>query len=204
MTRSTPTVAAHPHRFRLRRVGILNVWQYDDLIAADPLLAPAPWTEEWLAGVRRSGLLATSAGLSLVLDRAVAVLSTLLGQTRASWSRVELAASVVGDAHALDDGTALGQVVLRGVAALTGQPVPALTTERRALWERVGVAADAVSATCLTLGLRPLGDDPLAARMITAADAGDPVHVTAWDLRRCSLAVAAGTPVLVCENPSAL
>ena len=61
--------------------------------------------------------------------------------------------------------------------------------------------ADLVSATCLALGLRRR-DGPVAARLDLAADAGDPVHLTAWDLRRCVLRVP--PVVLVCENPRVL
>lgn len=56
--------------------------------------------------------------------------------------------------------------------------------------------ADTVSTTVLTLGLRPVTDGPLHA----AADRGDPVHLTPWDLRRHDPRVAG--PVLVVENAS--
>jgi hypothetical protein len=43
--------------------------------------------------------------------------------------------------------------------------------------------------------------EPTARRLRDAADEGDPVHVTEWDLRRVgSFAVAAGTRILICEN----
>jgi uncharacterized protein (TIGR02679 family) len=68
------------------------------------------------------------------------------------------------------------------------------------LWERFGVRVDLVSTTCLTLGLRAAG--AVAPRLDLAADAGDPVHLTPWDLRRCVLDPP--TSVLVCENPRVL
>jgi uncharacterized protein (TIGR02679 family) len=76
------------------------------------------------------------------------------------------------------------------------------TAERRGLWERFGVRVDLVSTTCLTLGLRGRGDSSVAVRMALAADAGDPVHLIAWDLRRVEL--QAPDVVLVCENPRVL
>jgi uncharacterized protein (TIGR02679 family) len=85
--------------------------------------------------------------------------------------------------------------VLRG---LTDGPLPASAADRRRLWESVGVHADTVSTTVLTLGLRPLAGGPLVA----AADRGDPVHLTPWDLQRLDPRVAG--PVLVVENPSVL
>ncbi|MDR6415537.1 uncharacterized protein (TIGR02679 family) [Pseudarthrobacter sulfonivorans] len=45
-------------------------------------------------------------------------------------------------------------------------------------------------------------EEPSGRRLNDAADAGDPVHVTEWDLRRMgSFAPAAGMRVLICENP---
>jgi uncharacterized protein (TIGR02679 family) len=48
-----------------------------------------------------------------------------------------------------------------------------------------------------------IGDPgPLSQRLSAAADAGDPVHITEWDLRRTeSFTVARGSQLLVCENP---
>jgi len=121
-------------------------------------------------------------------------------------SRGDLAATCAGGAHALDDGTTLAQVVLRGLAAAAGEQAPTSTAARRELWERFGVATDAVSSTCLTLGLRP--HDPrgatVARRLRLAADAGDPVHLTPWDLRQGPLRFGSRPFVLVCENPRVL
>jgi hypothetical protein len=118
--------------------------------------------------------------------------------------RTELAASCAGDAHALDDGRPLATVVLRCLAASYDAPAPRSTAERRELWERAGVLADAVSSTVLTLGLRPVNADPRAARLRAAAELGDPVHLSAWDVRRTPLALDPSVPVLVCENPAVL
>ena len=41
-------------------------------------------------------------------------------------------------------------------------------------------------------------------RLSVAAEVGDPVHITPWDLARSELVVAAGLVVLVCENPAVL
>jgi uncharacterized protein (TIGR02679 family) len=116
-------------------------------------------------------------------------------------SRTELAAAVLGEAHALDDGRTVAALVLRALAAQAGEVPPVTTAERRGLWERFGVCTDAVSTTCLTLGLRATGG-PVAARLALAAESGDPVHLTPWDLRRCRLDVP--DRVLVCENPRVL
>lgn len=165
-------------------------------------LAGAAWLEEWLDGVRRAGVLARARDpVAAILD-AAAVLDRLRDADGAArTSRTELAAAVVGEAHALDDGRTVTALVLRALAARAGVPVPATAGGRRDLWERFGVSVDAVSTTCLTLGLRA-ADSPVAARLALAAEAGDPVHLTPWDLRRCRLDVP--DRVLVCENPRVL
>jgi uncharacterized protein (TIGR02679 family) len=165
---------------------------------ARELVGDEAWVDPWLDGVRRSGLLARSADPT----RAVRYAAATLARLPASIARTELAVAIGGGAHALDDGSTAAALVLRALAARLGEPPPATTAERRALWERFGVRVDAVSTTCLTLGLRAGGDGPVAARMALAAEAGDPVHVTAWDLRRAVL--VAPNAVLVCENPRVL
>jgi uncharacterized protein (TIGR02679 family) len=161
---------------------------------ARTLLAGRPWLEQWLAGVRGCGLLARAADPERAVRRAAAVLDCLPAADPVS--RTELAAALAGGAHGLDDGTTAAALVLRALAADAGEPVPTTAATRRALWDRYGVRVDLVSSTCLSLGLR--GD----ARLDLAADVGDPVHLTAWDLRRRRLDVP--RRVLVCENPRVL
>jgi uncharacterized protein (TIGR02679 family) len=165
---------------------------------ARDLVGDAPWVDAWLDGVRRSGVLARTADPTAAVRHAAQALARL----PASIARTELAAAVGGGAHALDDGSAAAVLVLRALAARLGEPPPTTTAGRRALWERFGVRVDLVSTTCLTLGLRSRGDSSVAARLALAADAGDPVHLTAWDLRRIELQVP--EVMLVCENPRVL
>lgn len=166
------------------------------LTLARSLLAPATWLDAWLDGVRRSGVLTRTSDPVSAVRHAAAALARLPGVT----SRTELATAVAGNAHALDEGTAAAALVLRALAAQSDEPVPASTADRRDLWERFGVRVDMVSTTCLTLGLRATGT--MADRLALAADAGDPVHLTPWDLRRGVLHPPAS--VLVCENPRVL
>jgi uncharacterized protein (TIGR02679 family) len=155
--------------------------------------AERPWVGTWLADVRRTGLLARATDpMATARDAAVVVEALLAGDGSTTVrSRVELAADLLGDAHALDEDRALHRVVLRALAAARGESIPATAADRWALWESAGVAPDAVSSTCLTLGLLP--DDEIAPR-----------HLTRWDLRtRRSFRDVPG-PVLVCENPRVL
>jgi uncharacterized protein (TIGR02679 family) len=165
---------------------------------ARALLPADPWLQTWIQDVRRSGVLARATDATAAVRTAAAALARLPGP---GMSRTELAVAAGGHAHALDDGTTAAALVLRALAVQAGEPVPATTSARRDLWERSGVRVDLVSATCLTLGLRGHSGS-VAARLDLAADAGDPVHLTAWDLRRCTLRVP--EVVLVCENPRVL
>lgn len=170
-------------------------------------LVSAPWVDDWISGMRRTGLLTGRAVAEQVVRDAARVIGNLPapGAARHTVSRVELGARLLGDAHALDRDTLLHQVVLRALAAAAGVTVPTSAGGREQLWARVGVAPDLVSRTCLVWGLRPTGDGPLARRLALAADQGDPVHVTDWDLRRSGgMAPQPSTQVLVCENPRVL
>ena len=150
----------------------------------------------WAERVRISGILTRVADPVGLVQQAVAIREQLPGATRL---RTELAASVVGDAHALDEGRPLAAVVLRGLVDV----LPGTAAGRRAVWQGVGVLADTVSTSVLTLGLRPHADGAREQALRAAADVGDPVHITPWSLRRMAPPLGAG-PVLVVENPSVL
>ncbi|MFG1705867.1 TIGR02679 family protein [Nonomuraea sp. M3C6] len=120
---------------------------------------------DWFAAhpvvVAEPALLALSAvraGRDL-LEQALAVLAALPGSGR---PLAAVAADVTGDPHALDDGTRLSALVMKALSVLYDVPAPEGAQERRALWERAGVACDALSTTVLVAGLLPEGDDPLA------------------------------------------
>lgn len=173
-----------------------------------PATAGSSWVEPWLTAVRSSGVLSRLGDPDVAsrrLVQALEVVGSLTGAAReAPVARNVLAATVTGNSHALDDGTVLSQLVQRALAGVDREPVPATPAARRRLWERWGVLPDTVSSTCLVLGLRTRGTSSTDQRMRLAAEAGDPVHVTAWDLLRSDLTVEHGTPVLVCENPRVL
>jgi uncharacterized protein (TIGR02679 family) len=117
----------------------------------------------------------------------------------------QLAATTLGDSHALDDDTALSTLVLRGIEAVTGLPRrDPSAAERRALWARVGVLLDELSAPVLVAGLRPMGDGLLATTLRMHADAGEPCRITLRMLVRhpADWSSWSGRQVLVCENPT--
>jgi uncharacterized protein (TIGR02679 family) len=170
------------------------------------LLVDRPWTDLWVAELRRTGMLTRARDPEATVREAASLLTHLLEQPTpdAPRSRVELAALVLGDAHALDEDRLLPRVVLRALAAAATVAPPETLRERWELWESVGVTPDGVSATCLTLGLRASIETSLGARLRVAADQGDPVHVSRWDLRRISGFLPPQRSVLVCENPRVL
>ncbi len=163
----------------------------ESMSVALALLPDVSWRQEWLSQLRR-------VAPSVEAARSAASVLVALGPQR-QVSRVDLAAGVLGDAHALDDDGAVAALVLRGLALSFDVELPSATEGRRELWRQAGVVGDEVSSTCLVLRL-PLLSGALGARMA----GGDPVHLTRWDLRRHPLEVAAGTRVLVCENPRVL
>jgi uncharacterized protein (TIGR02677 family) len=109
-----------------------------DWLAAHP--EPAlPWADEWLAGLRRTGYLSRRHDPARLVQHALKILADRFDGdgTAQVLSRVELAARTCADAHALDDGTPLAHLVLRGLATAFGAEPPGSAAERRALWERV-------------------------------------------------------------------
>ncbi len=163
-------------------------------------LTDQPWALAWADGVRRLILRhqLTDVELTCALRAALHV-RALDGSLL---SRVQLSAEIYGDAHALDPGSVAESLVLRGLAAKTGDPAPNTAAQRREYWRAYRVSPDLVSSTCLCLGLAPGDGSSVAARLGGAG--GDPLHVTAWDLQRSSAVWRAGAPVLVCENPRVL
>lgn len=165
-------------------------------VRAEPGLAP------WAAAMRAAGVVGGSVSRTRALfEQALAVLAALPADGR---PLPAFADAVAGDPHALDDGTRLSTVVLRALATLRDEPVPADAEQRRAAWDRVGVACDALSTAVLVAGLRPAGGGVLSGVLRTWADAGQATIVTLAQLRAAArLAVGDGL-VTVVENPSIL
>ena len=166
-----------------------------------------PWAGEWVAQLRRTGLLTNRPHATEAVRQAVAVLAQLTSgdaSARGAYARVELAARLLGDAHGLDADRLAEQLAVRGLAAASGQPLPANPREREELWRRFGVEPDLLSRTCLVWRVAALDHGPTARRINLAASSGDPVHLTGWDLRRVDGLAAIGDRVLICENPRVL
>ncbi len=172
----------------------------DDAVAIDPRLT------RWVDELEASGLLRRLADDAEAAGRMADQTLTILRRLPAGGVPLaQLAATALGDSHALDDGSPLGTLVLRAVEVLTELPRrDRSAAERRSLWARAGVLLDELSAPALVLGLRP-GDDGLLARTLRShADAGEPCRVTLRQLVRHApdWSPLAGAIVAVCENPT--
>ncbi len=133
-----------------------------------------------------------------LLDQAMLVFAALRVLDQPSLA--VLAARATGDAHALDRDSSLGRLVLRIAAG--GMDEPGILAWRRR-WSELGVRADAVSASVLVLNLRLHGGGTLANLLNAAADAGEPLRLTArilsGELPQVSMP---NSLISVCENPS--
>jgi len=160
---------------------------------------PESWASEWIDDVIRAGLLRgfdrEQAGALLHQVRQTLDRLELDRQRRRPTSRVDLAAQLLGSAHALDTGTRLEAAIAR---ALRFQVGPA---DSRELWEQAGVHLDLTSAPVLTWGLPLTPDCGLSPLAAAAHRAGVPLHLSRFALQRHPAAVSQGARLLVVENP---
>ena len=159
---------------------------------------PEPWADQWAAGIIGAGLLggldeAEAAGLAENVRR---LLDRLDQTAPAGASRTELAATLFGSSHALDQGTRLASFAKRALRGRLGEP-----TGDRELWEASGIQPDRVSAPALAWAVPVTGNSPVDVAIRAAADGGLPLHVSLLAMLRHPLKVPAETPVLVVENP---
>ncbi|MBX6767380.1 MAG: TIGR02679 family protein [Actinomadura rubrobrunea] len=114
-----------------------------------------------------------------------------------------LAAETCGDAHALDEGSALATLALSAARALAGLPYTGEATAeaRRAAWAAVGVHLDELSSVVLSLGLPGNDHTPLGRLLGTARTAGEPLVLTLRQLHRHRGPLPAPGLVRLCENP---
>jgi uncharacterized protein (TIGR02679 family) len=158
---------------------------------------PERWAGEWISEVIRAGIL-RGLGVSrarVFLQHVRAVLDCLEQDRSAPISRVDLAARVLGSAHALDDGTRIEAAVARALSFKLG---PAA---RRHLWAQAGVHLDLTSAPALSWRLPLTGACGLARLSAAATDAGIPLHLSRFALEAYPTEVPRGSRILVVENP---
>lgn len=186
--------------------GRQELWAHLHRLLGDHGLADEYWVTPWAEWLRRSGLVTRlpAANAATVLAVTVQVLARVLDDTRPPTGLAELASEVAGNAHGLDDGSPAAALVLRALAFARQAPPAASAAERRALWQRVGVATDEISGTVIVWGVRPPGPDRWSAMMRERAELGLITHLTVHELRRAAQLTPPGQVIHACENPQVL
>lgn len=176
-----------------------GLWEW---LATHPVVTAQPALADWVAGIRRAGVVDGSVALMKdVVGRALRVLAEL---PAAGQPLPAFADTVLGDTHALDEGKRATNLVLKALAAIYDVEPPVDAPARRALWEQAGIADDELSSTVLVAGLRTRGDDVVGGVLRLCADTRHAAVLTLQQLR--SVPALTGTPpeVWVFENPSVL
>jgi uncharacterized protein (TIGR02679 family) len=181
------------------------------LAEASPLYPACDWYRQWLDELRQDGTLTRLAtqGDAGLLGQAVRVLEFLAGRPAGAGpvgagpiALPALAAQITGDTKALNHGTGLGTLVLRGLAVRAGVPRPGSAADRRDLWDRAGVLVDDLASRVLVLNL-PAEGEGLGEWLASAARYGTPFQVTLHQLAAHPIRVSCPR-VFVCENPAVL
>jgi uncharacterized protein (TIGR02679 family) len=137
-----------------------------------------------------------------LLDQSFRILSRLPGH---GITLAELAATVIGDAHALDPGKTLSNLLLRAVSSMGNVGAWDDSEGRRDAWASVGVLLDELSAPVAVLNLRACGTDPTSRAINLHADAGEPQFLSIRQLVRTPPAFySPGSYVYVFENKNVL
>jgi uncharacterized protein (TIGR02679 family) len=185
---------------RLRAVAErAGVWSW---LQEHPVVTSQPVLENWVAVVRHTGLIAGS--VQRTRDELAKALRVLAALPASGVPLPVLADDLLHDPHGLDEGTRCAALVTRALAIIYDVPVPADTQERRALWERAGVADDELSSVVLAAGLRPPGHDAPSQILRVCADTGQAAALTLGQIRSAAWAQGLPDVVWVFENPSVL
>jgi uncharacterized protein (TIGR02679 family) len=175
-----------------------EVWTW---LERHPVVRAEPSLADWAAQLRRAGLVNGSPERTRsALERTLAVLDALPGD---GLPLPVLADRVLGDPHALDEGHRVPAWVLRAVACRFGLPYD--PAARRELWERSGVACDALSSTVLVAGLCPASPSVAGQLLRLSARAGEAAVLTLVQVRALVAGLAPFADDLwAVENPSVL
>jgi uncharacterized protein (TIGR02679 family) len=187
-------ISGEPARQRARRAERKRVGDAARAIVDE---WPESWARNWIDEVIRAGILRgydreQARGL---LQQARIVIDYLEQIRLTPVSRVDLAARLLGSAHALDNGTRLEAAVARAIAFKLG---PA---GRRDLWAQAGVHFDLTSVPALTWGLPLTETCGLSQVAASALEAGIPLHLSRLALQAHPAKVPRGSHILVVENP---
>jgi uncharacterized protein (TIGR02679 family) len=183
-----------------RRGARLRSLEVRDALSHGVGLWDEPWVSEWAEEMVRTGLLGDlgSRAVEALIGDVRHVLDHLACLESPGVSRTELAASLFGSAHALDEGTKRAAAITQ---ALRYRQEEGFGLTHRALWESVGILAGRVSAPVLTWRLPAAGGSALVDQIRSASAGGLPLHVSLFALQKYPVTVPQGTRILVVENP---
>lgn len=187
-------VSAEPARRRIERA---TATRARDAAREAAAAWPEPWAPDWIDDVIRAGGLRglDEAQARDLVESVRSVLGVLDPGAATPVSRVELAARLLGSAHALDPGTRLEAATTRALRHRTG---PAASRE---LWEQAGAHLDLTSGPALIWRLPLLASCELTPITESATTLGLPLHLSRFALERHPVQVEAGVGILVVENP---
>ncbi len=162
---------------------------------------PETWAATWANWLFQSGQMVSQNEVSAaalvnsvrdILDRQAKVAARPV-------ARNELAVSVCGSAHALDDGVLLERCARRALWHAIGEHVA--YSDGRIVWNTADIHTDRVSAPVLAWHL-PLDADSALGRISAAANSAQvPIHLTAMALTNHEIVCDQRQPVLLVENP---
>ncbi|MFK8082479.1 MAG: DUF2399 domain-containing protein [Granulosicoccus sp.] len=162
---------------------------------------PETWATTWANWLFQSGQMMSEneASADALVSRVRAVLDRQAETDAVSIARNELAVSVCGSAHALDDGVLMERCARRALWHAVGERVA--YGDGRIVWNAAGIHTDRVSAPVLAWHL-PLVVDSVLGRISTAANAAQvPIHLTTMALSNHAVVCDQREPVLLVENP---
>jgi uncharacterized protein (TIGR02679 family) len=154
---------------------------------------------DWVDEVVRAGLLARHGEHEAVLlvQSVRRILDAIDDLAHDGFSRVDLAATVLGSAHALDDGTLLERATARALVHREGGSEIA----REDPWSSIGAHRSLVVGAALTWRLPLASDQPLAVAARACDELRVPFVVTQLALDSVGLGFIPKSDVLVVENP---
>ncbi len=161
-----------------------------------------PELAEWFAGLVGAGTLRRIARTPEDAEPLVAQLCAVLDRFPAPPQPMSrFAATVLGNAHALDDARPLTGLVLGAARAIGGVAEGSGAAWRRSVWASVGLVRDELTSTVLSLGLAAERSAGTGAAVAELRAVGQPAVLTLRQLLtdpphwRCA-------EVFVCENPA--
>jgi len=171
-------------------------------------LSTRGWYQAWLAELAADGTLtrlvnSDDARQLRLAARVLEWVEQRIELKAAPAQLAELSATITGDTKALGYGTALGTLVLRGLAFRLGAERPKTTADRHDLWDRNGIIVDDLASRVLVLNLTA-GGSPLGEWLTSAKAHGVPFYVTLNQLVTLGVDVEKGQLVHVCENLAVL